>query len=154
MGNGVSNEFYSDFKRVLKLIFKVFIALIAIAVVVSVIYWANSEFQQSSKENEVLDKALPFTKDHKPWTYTRNDFGKESRLELWFLGDTDSHAIIKVAGKYSVYSTTSRGGVISFNRKAGDACNYYASAAYNDKRIISVDCDNKSYEDGPWNVVK
>lgn len=154
MGSGVSNKFYSDFKRVLKVTVKVIVALIVIGVSVSVIYWANSELQKSSNEKEVLNKALPFTKDHKPWRYSRNDFGKESWLDLWFLGDTDLHAIIKVDGKYSVYSTTSRGGVINFNKKAGDACDYYASASYNDKRIISVDCDNKSYEDGPWNVVE
>lgn len=154
MGGGVSNEFYSDFKRVIKLIVKFLLALIAIAIVISVAYWTNSEFQQSSREKEVLNKALPFTKDHTPWVYKRTEFGSESQLALWFFGDTDRHAVIKVNGKYSVYSTSPGNGFIQFYKKAGDVCDYASAALDEAGKISWVSCDSDSYKDGPWNVVK
>ncbi len=147
-------DIYNDFKRLLKITIKIAASSIIIAVIVSGVHLAYSFFQDQSHEKEILSKALPFTKTHKPWTYSRNDFGKESWLELWFLGDTDSHAIIKVSGKYSVYSTTtSNNGVINFYKKAGDVCDY-ASAAVDDGKISWVACDSDNYKDGPWNVVK
>lgn len=152
MTDSVRNEFYRDFKRALKITVKITVVFIAISLVIGSAYWGYSEFQQASKEKEILSRALPFTKVHKPWIFTRTDFGNETKLELWFLGDTDKHAIIKVNNEYSIYSTESRYNFIYFDRDAGSACNY-ATANYDDKRILSVTCSGIKYNAGPLNEV-
>lgn len=143
--------FYRDLKKVMKILVVIAIAL-ALIVGAYIAYTLVSEsMQNNAREKEIMDKALPFTSKHAPWTYSRNDFGEKRVLELWMLGDTDNHAIIKVDNKYSVYSTTAGiNGEINFYHKAGDACTF-SSAAISDGSITSVRCDNDLYEGGPWN---
>lgn len=151
MDDASPNAFYKGVKKVIKWTFIVIAALLILAAAWIGITLASDHFSSKSEEDRILAKAIPFASSHTPWVYTRNDFGDESKLHLWLLGDTDQHAIIKVDGNYSVYSTTTdRNGNISFNHIAGKICTY-ASAFLLGKGVISVECENKSYLGGAWN---
>ncbi|EKZ6391774.1 hypothetical protein RE075_002215 [Klebsiella aerogenes] len=143
--------FYRDIRKVMKILV---VIVIAIAVIVAsyISYILISEsMQKVAREKEIMDKAMPFASSHSPWTYSRNDFGDKKILELWMLDDTDNHAIIKVNGKYSVYSTTTGfNGDMSLYHQAGEVCTY-ASAVLSNGSISSVRCDNDWYNGGPWN---
>ncbi|WP_447314619.1 hypothetical protein ACNHKA_06760 [Klebsiella michiganensis] len=146
-----ANGVYRDVKRILKRSLQIGLILIALIILGIIAYLSIDHFRTKSRESALLEKALPFTSSHTPWVYTRDDFGTESKLELWILDDTDTHAIIRVNGKYSVYSTsTDASGSISFYGQAGDACGY-ASAYLTQGEIAGVQCDSKSYTGGPWN---
>lgn len=151
MGNTSSHEIYNDVKKTIKKTMVIIAIIIALLVALGLSVMAYDHISTQRRESKILDMALPFTKSHTSWVFTRNDFGKESKLELWFLGDTDSHAIIKVNEKYSVYSTSyGLDGVVNFYRKAGSSCDY-ASAISANGEITEVSCDENYYSGGPWN---
>ncbi|MDM1814957.1 hypothetical protein LZ334_02465 [Serratia ureilytica] len=151
MGESSPGEFYKDIKKVIKWVFFAVVALVIIWVSWVSITLVSDHFANKSRENEILSKAIPFTSSHTPWIYNRDDFGTESKLQLWMIGDTDRHAIIEVDGKYSVYSTRPGiNGEMTLFHKAGDSCSF-ASVELTDNSIYRVQCDNKWYTGGPWN---
>lgn len=151
MSDQQQNVIYKDIKKVLKWIAFSIIVFFIISFGWITIDVVKNNFDKQSREAEIFDKAIPFASSHTPWIYTRDDFGKESKLSLWFIGDTDQHAIIKVGEDYSVYSTTTdMHGSINFHHVAGEICSY-ASAYLNDGMVAGVQCEKKSYSGGPWN---
>lgn len=151
MSDSPQNVIYSDIKKVFKWVILVAITIVIITIAGFMFVLAKDHFTAESREAAIFGKAIPFASSHTPWVYTRDDFGVESKLSLWFIGDTDQHAIIKVDDKYSVYSTiTDKFGSINFNLEAGDVCGY-ASAYLKDGSVAGVQCDGKSYSGGPWN---
>lgn len=148
MNSQSSIEIYKDVKRIIKRVLLVSLAIISVIVLCSAIDFANDRIQQSKREAAILKIATPFTSSHIPFVYVRNDFGKESKLELWFIGDTDHHAIIRANGKLSVFTTSSDSyGGLNFYSKAGDACSY-ASADIKDGKVTNIICDNQYYSGG------
>lgn len=150
MSDSAPREVYKDIKKVLKCIVIGILILAALAVLVIAAVNFKETRDQNAREAEILRKAIPFANSHQPWVFTRDDFGTESKLELWFLNDTDKHAVVKVSGKYSVFTTSWDFGTVTFYQNAGDACGF-ASASYANGKLSSITCGGKIYSDGPWN---
>ncbi|WP_312227550.1 hypothetical protein [Pseudescherichia sp.] len=135
---------YNDIKKVLKYLFV--IALVVSAMGVAWLGFGAYQAYKIKKEREdiLIPKAMEFTRTHVPTMLYRDEFGTKEMAMLWFVGDTDNHAIIKVSGKIGVYST-SQYSSISFFNQAGEACES-ASASINESgKINSLSCDNKIY---------
>jgi len=123
--------------------------VIALAFTAMCATWiGRSEYQsyriKKERDNILIPKAMEFSRTHVPTMLYRDEFGDKEMAMLWFVGDTDRHAIIKVSGEMGVYSTSQYSSV-SFFKQAGAACESASASTDKDGKINTLSCDNKIY---------
>ncbi len=103
MRKSTSEDIYKDIKFMSKRIVRVLGALLIIAIILGGINYSYDQFKLYQREKIILSKDSIFAKSHVPLTFINNDFGDNTEIYLWFVGDTQDHAKLKINSEYSVF---------------------------------------------------